>query len=172
MPPRLPTTTASSHSREHTFRGHRRDSYIPIDRAELVEFRARQRTFNNAYIRTSLANLTSSVVIFRLFDSRFYRSESRDSPPIRTPNGELRSKCFCSWWSIRGNRSYSSCGFLCTNVLLGRGLCGSYSPPKRAFGSGAQRSSSYYGLIPKSFRQAFRDSRLDCGGGDYCCPHP
>lgn len=53
---------------------------MPIDRAELVEFRARQRTFNNAYMRTSLSNLTSSIVIFKLFDRRFYRSESRDSP--------------------------------------------------------------------------------------------
>ena len=89
MPPRPFSKTASSHSREPTFRGHRRDSYIPIDRAELVEFRARQRTFNNAYMRTSLSNLTSSVVILKLFDRRFYKSESRYSPlsSIRAPNG-------------------------------------------------------------------------------------
>ena len=79
LPPQSPTST-SSHSRSPTFRGHRRNSYMPVDRAELVEFRARQRTFDNAYLRTSLSNLTSSVVIFKLFDPRFYKSGSRYSP--------------------------------------------------------------------------------------------
>jgi hypothetical protein len=76
MLPRSPTSTAPPHAPSPTFRGHRRNSYIPLDRAELVEFRARQRTFNNAYLRTSLANLTSSVVLFKLFDRRFYPSAS------------------------------------------------------------------------------------------------
>lgn len=70
---------------------------MPLDRAELVEFRARQRTFNNAYLRTSLSSLTSSVVIFKLFDHRFYKSESRYFPfLIRAPTGssELTSDGF------------------------------------------------------------------------------
>ena len=64
---------------------------MPIDRAELVEFRARQRTFNHAYMRTSLSSLTTSVMILKLFDRRFYRSESRY---FSTLNRELKSTFF------------------------------------------------------------------------------
>ncbi|KAF9458706.1 hypothetical protein BDZ94DRAFT_1200719 [Collybia nuda] len=57
----------------HRFRGHRRDSFEPVDINELVELRARQRTFHGAYSRTALGNLGSSLTILRLFDRRFYR---------------------------------------------------------------------------------------------------
>ncbi|KIM23584.1 hypothetical protein M408DRAFT_319869 [Serendipita vermifera MAFF 305830] len=57
----------------NTYRGRRRDSYAPLDRAELVELRARMRTFDQAYIRTALMNLGYSVVIIKLFDNRFHR---------------------------------------------------------------------------------------------------
>ncbi|KAF8322782.1 uncharacterized protein EI90DRAFT_3020045 [Cantharellus anzutake] len=57
----------------HTYRGHRRESYYPIDNAELVELRARQRTFDGAYARTSLGTLGSTIVFLKLFDRRFYR---------------------------------------------------------------------------------------------------
>jgi hypothetical protein len=57
-----------------TYRGRRRDSYTPLDRAELVELRARMRTFDQAYVRTALMNLGYSVVIIKLFDSRFHHS--------------------------------------------------------------------------------------------------
>ncbi|PVF94723.1 hypothetical protein CPB86DRAFT_680807, partial [Serendipita vermifera] len=57
----------------HTYRGHRRNSYAPLDRAELVELRARMRTFDQAYLRTALMNLGYSVVVLKLFDRRFHR---------------------------------------------------------------------------------------------------
>ncbi|KAF8330152.1 uncharacterized protein EI90DRAFT_3060882 [Cantharellus anzutake] len=57
----------------HTYRGHRRESYHPIDNAELVELRARQRTFDGAYARTSLGTLGYTIVFLKLFDRRFYR---------------------------------------------------------------------------------------------------
>lgn len=55
------------------FRGHRAESFI-ADVNELVEVRARQRTFNGAYARTALGNLGYSLTILKLFDRRFYRS--------------------------------------------------------------------------------------------------
>ena len=66
----LSLTSAGS----NTYRGRRRDSYAPLDRAELVELRARMRTFDQAYVRTALMNLGYSVVIVKLFDRRFHRS--------------------------------------------------------------------------------------------------
>ncbi|KDQ16416.1 hypothetical protein BOTBODRAFT_64758 [Botryobasidium botryosum FD-172 SS1] len=56
----------------HLYRGHRRGSFYPIDASELVELRARDRTFNGAYARSALGNLGYSVVILKLFDQRFY----------------------------------------------------------------------------------------------------
>lgn len=66
-----------------TYHGHRRRSYFPANTGELVEYRARQRTFDNAYLRTSLVNLSYSAVILKLFDSRFYNSKPS------TPLGEM-----------------------------------------------------------------------------------
>lgn len=43
-----------------TFRGHRRDSFKAIDQAEVVELRARYRTFHGAYSRTALMVLGES----------------------------------------------------------------------------------------------------------------
>jgi len=60
---------------QHPRRGHRRDSFTPVDINELVEIRARQRTFHGAYVRTALSNLGSALTILRLFDHRFNRSE-------------------------------------------------------------------------------------------------
>ncbi|KAJ7452058.1 hypothetical protein B0H11DRAFT_2074062 [Mycena galericulata] len=57
----------------HRYRGHRADSFQATDLTELVELRARQRTFHGAYGRTALSNLGYSLTILRLFDSRFYR---------------------------------------------------------------------------------------------------
>ncbi|ESK93333.1 hypothetical protein Moror_14539, partial [Moniliophthora roreri MCA 2997] len=59
--------------RSHRYRGHRADSFYPIDNAELVELRARQRTFNGAYARTALGNIGYSLTILKLFDRRFYK---------------------------------------------------------------------------------------------------
>lgn len=65
-------------------RGHRANSFRAGDINELVEIRARQRTFHGAYSRTALGILGSSLTILRLFDRRFYRSESTclSSSPI------------------------------------------------------------------------------------------
>ncbi|KAI0034431.1 hypothetical protein K488DRAFT_11492, partial [Vararia minispora EC-137] len=40
---------------------------------ELLEIRARQRTFEGAYARSALANLGYSLTILRLFDRRFFK---------------------------------------------------------------------------------------------------
>ncbi|KAG6827747.1 hypothetical protein H0H92_010569 [Tricholoma furcatifolium] len=54
-------------------RGHRANSFQAADLNELVELRARQRTFYGAYMRTAIGNLGSALTILRLFDRRFYR---------------------------------------------------------------------------------------------------
>ncbi|EMD34919.1 hypothetical protein CERSUDRAFT_116454 [Gelatoporia subvermispora B] len=57
----------------HYYRGHRADSFYPQDVNELVEIRARQRTFDGAYGRSALGNLGYALTILRLFDPRFFR---------------------------------------------------------------------------------------------------
>ncbi|KAL1720282.1 hypothetical protein EV715DRAFT_272137 [Schizophyllum commune] len=57
----------------HTYRGHRSYSFTASDVNELVELRARQRTFHGAYSRTALSNLGYSLTILRLFDDRFHK---------------------------------------------------------------------------------------------------
>lgn len=49
-------------------------SFQTIDVNELVEIRARQRTFDGAYRRTAIGNLGYSLTVLRLFDRRFYQS--------------------------------------------------------------------------------------------------
>ena len=46
-----------------------------MDVNELVEIRARQRTFNGAYSRSAIGNLSYSLAVLRLFDHRFYKSK-------------------------------------------------------------------------------------------------
>lgn len=41
-----------------------------------VELRARSRTFDGAYGRSAISNLGYALTILRLFDRRFFRSES------------------------------------------------------------------------------------------------
>ncbi|PCH43187.1 hypothetical protein WOLCODRAFT_138232 [Wolfiporia cocos MD-104 SS10] len=53
------------------YRGHRSHSFYPDDINEIVEIRARQRTFDGAYGRSALGNLGYSLTILRLFDKRF-----------------------------------------------------------------------------------------------------
>ncbi|KAJ3985351.1 hypothetical protein F5890DRAFT_1572968 [Lentinula detonsa] len=62
---------SNAHRSQH--RGHRAESFFASDLNELVEIRARQRTFYGAYFRTALGNLGYALTILRLFDSRFYR---------------------------------------------------------------------------------------------------
>jgi hypothetical protein len=83
----------------HLYRGHRRASFVAHDLSELgkspplirgrvflfltvlvqyilaVELRARQRTFEGAYGRTALGTLGYAIIVLRLFDTRFYKSE-------------------------------------------------------------------------------------------------
>ncbi|PPQ95775.1 hypothetical protein CVT26_015915 [Gymnopilus dilepis] len=56
-----------------TYRGHRRKSFVASDVNELVEIRARQRTFHGAYSRTALGSLGYALTILRLFDPAFHR---------------------------------------------------------------------------------------------------
>ncbi|KAJ7607337.1 hypothetical protein FB45DRAFT_806856 [Roridomyces roridus] len=56
----------------HRYHGHRAASFRASDLNELVEIRARQRTFHGAYSRTALSNLGYSLTILRLFDTRFH----------------------------------------------------------------------------------------------------
>ncbi len=44
--------------------------------SELVELRARQRTFHGAYSRSAMGNLGYALTILRLFDHRFYKGMS------------------------------------------------------------------------------------------------
>ncbi|KAH9852956.1 hypothetical protein C2E23DRAFT_824263 [Lenzites betulinus] len=55
------------------YRGHRSKSFYPQDVNELVELRARSRTFDGAYSRSAIANLGYALTILRLFDKRFFK---------------------------------------------------------------------------------------------------
>ncbi|TCD62327.1 hypothetical protein EIP91_007067 [Steccherinum ochraceum] len=55
------------------YRGHRADSFHPEDVAELIELRARERTFDGAYSRTAVGCLSFAVTVLRLFDRRLFR---------------------------------------------------------------------------------------------------
>ena len=68
LPRRMPApaaggTRSPSETAHATYHGHRRTSYHPFDIPELVELRAHQRTFDNAYLRTMLATLAYGVVV-------------------------------------------------------------------------------------------------------------
>ncbi|KAF7307850.1 hypothetical protein MKEN_01145300 [Mycena kentingensis (nom. inval.)] len=76
----------------HRYHGHRALSFYATDLTELVELRARQRTFHGAYTRTALSNLGYSLAILRLFDHRFYSStpsHKARTPQITPPVGLL-----------------------------------------------------------------------------------
>ncbi|KAI0799638.1 hypothetical protein BC629DRAFT_1497344 [Irpex lacteus] len=57
----------------HLYHGQRSYSFYPSDVNELVEVRARQRTFDGAYGRSALSNLGYALTVLRLFDERFHR---------------------------------------------------------------------------------------------------
>ena len=59
----------------HNTRGHRRQSFVAQDLNELVELRARQRTFHGAYSRTALGSLGYGITILRLLDKSYHLSE-------------------------------------------------------------------------------------------------
>ncbi|KAI0659618.1 hypothetical protein C8Q70DRAFT_1045054 [Cubamyces menziesii] len=59
--------------RHRYYRGHRSKSFYPQDVNELVELRARSRTFDGAYGRSAISNLGYALTILRLFDKRFFK---------------------------------------------------------------------------------------------------
>ncbi|KAF5326490.1 hypothetical protein D9611_000775 [Ephemerocybe angulata] len=69
----MASTSRIRHRETHTYRGHRRNSFVASDINELVELRARQRTFHGAYSRTALGALGYALTILRLFDKAFHR---------------------------------------------------------------------------------------------------
>jgi hypothetical protein len=62
-----------------TYSGHRKKSYAATDKAEIVELRARQRTFDGGYMRSVLLTLGNAVIFIKLFDARFYNSKRAQS---------------------------------------------------------------------------------------------
>ncbi|GAA5844744.1 hypothetical protein JCM3766R1_005263 [Sporobolomyces carnicolor] len=60
---------ARPHAR--TYKGHRRDSFIERDVDELIELRARQRTFGGAYERSALGNLGYALLVLKIFNPDF-----------------------------------------------------------------------------------------------------
>ncbi|KAK4049953.1 hypothetical protein OIV83_003777 [Microbotryomycetes sp. JL201] len=73
---RTRTSTAAhrrKHIHGHTYRGHRRNSWVEQDTDWLVELRARQRTFDGAYIRTGIANFGYALLILKVFTAEFAR---------------------------------------------------------------------------------------------------
>lgn len=54
-----------------TYNGHRRRSFRQDDVDELVELRARQRTFDGAYVRAALGNLGYALIILQVFSVEF-----------------------------------------------------------------------------------------------------
>ncbi|KAM0747516.1 hypothetical protein T439DRAFT_292826, partial [Meredithblackwellia eburnea MCA 4105] len=53
--------------------GHRRQSFTGVDEDELVEMRARQRTFDGAYVRTALGNYGYAMIVLKIFSAEFAR---------------------------------------------------------------------------------------------------
>ncbi|KAJ9651344.1 hypothetical protein H2198_007567 [Neophaeococcomyces mojaviensis] len=62
----------SRHAQDrYTLRAHRARS-IQLTPNELVEIRAAQRTFEGAYVRTSLSQFSFALVVLKIFTSEFY----------------------------------------------------------------------------------------------------
>ncbi|KZT03260.1 uncharacterized protein LAESUDRAFT_762046 [Laetiporus sulphureus 93-53] len=68
-----PETATGARRGDHTYGGHRKGSFFPEDVNEIIELRARQRTYEGAYLRSGLTNLGYALTILRLFDKRFAR---------------------------------------------------------------------------------------------------
>ncbi|KAF2717929.1 hypothetical protein K431DRAFT_143359 [Polychaeton citri CBS 116435] len=57
--------------KQYQLRQHRAESVI-LTPQELVEIRAAQRTFEGAYIRTSLSQFSFALIVLKIFTSEFY----------------------------------------------------------------------------------------------------
>ncbi|KAG0338069.1 hypothetical protein BG004_007380, partial [Podila humilis] len=64
--------TRSPSGKHHLYRGHRARS-LNITEEELVEVRARERTFDGAYWRTAMKSFSMGMIILRLFTDAFYK---------------------------------------------------------------------------------------------------
>ncbi|KAH8116046.1 hypothetical protein DFH11DRAFT_1583818 [Phellopilus nigrolimitatus] len=64
--------TQKKRRKTYRYRGHRAASFTAEDIDELIELRARLRTFDGAYSRTALGNLGYALMVLKLFDRRFY----------------------------------------------------------------------------------------------------
>ena len=69
----------------YRLRLHRARSVV-LSPQELVEIRAAQRTFEGAYIRTSLSQFSFALIVLKIFTSEFY-SIGKSSPNQRCPMG-------------------------------------------------------------------------------------
>ncbi|KAF9176855.1 hypothetical protein BGZ51_009504 [Haplosporangium sp. Z 767] len=58
--------------KQRLYRGHRANS-LCITEEELVEVRARERTFDGAYWRTAMKAFSTGMIIIRLFMHAFYK---------------------------------------------------------------------------------------------------
>jgi hypothetical protein len=58
-------------SPRYRLRLHRAQSVV-LSPQELVEIRAAQRTFEGAYIRTSLSQFSFALIVLKIFTSEFY----------------------------------------------------------------------------------------------------
>ena len=73
--PLLKPSTHSSQTRHANDRYHlrlHRARSVVLSATELVEIRAAQRTFEGAYIRTSLGQFSFALVVLKIFTSEFY----------------------------------------------------------------------------------------------------
>ncbi|GAA6018675.1 hypothetical protein JCM11491_001256 [Sporobolomyces phaffii] len=57
-----------------TYKGHRRASFIERDIDEMIELRARQRTFGGAYERSALGNLGYALLVLKIFNPDFAKT--------------------------------------------------------------------------------------------------
>ena len=62
----------SRHPEDHFRLRHHRARSIQLTKEELVEIRAAQRTFEGAYVRTSLSQFSFALVVLKIFTSEFY----------------------------------------------------------------------------------------------------
>jgi hypothetical protein len=69
------SSSPKNEAHKYTYRGHRRVSFVASDTAELVELRARQRTFDGGYMRSTLISLGNAIIFLKIFDQRFYNSQ-------------------------------------------------------------------------------------------------
>jgi hypothetical protein len=89
-------------STRYRLRLHRARSVV-LSPQELVEIRAAQRTFEGAYIRTSLSQFSFALIVLKIFTSEFYSIGNLSTADPST-NLTIRRCAVCSLWSRRTRR--------------------------------------------------------------------